>query len=184
MSKVFVVGLVGIAVGSSLSMLLVSVQTPAAEQPCNCQCSCGEQAHPTVAASSVVEDNDIFGFGASSSFSAPASPPVARTLSAAVAPPAFASWHREEPAPPSPPKASSIGNSAAGAPVVTTASFFGNDRADVELAGDGSNWHIPIAKPPPVNVAESEAALTRYYKGRWGGKGEGRARLLCYVSLP
>jgi len=166
--KTLFVGIVGIAVGSSFSVLLMQSTRASSAAPCECRCSCPLDSSPTY----------------DGSMSAPAVDTFEQAVRAATSPP-----HPKWDFPGSPATPQHQHTAAAAAPPVqcppapacpTQGSGHDSSASSHKpLRFDGGETFVP---PAPVDLEESEAALSKWHNGKWGGPGEGRARALCYMN--
>jgi hypothetical protein len=168
--KTLFVGIVGIAVGSSFSVLLMQSTRTSSAAPCECKCSCPLDSSPTYDGST----------------GAPAVDTFEEAVRAATSPP-HPKW--DFPGSPLAEQQHQHHNAAAAAtaphvqcppvPACPTQESSHEASAHKPLRFESSETFVP---PAPVDLEESEAALSKWHDGKWGGAGEGRARALCYVN--
>lgn len=138
--KTLFVGIVGIAVGSSFSMLLMQT-AKTSSAPCQCVCSCPLDGSSSPGGAAPVVDT------------------FEEAVRAATTPP-LADWEF---------------------PHIPVA----NQCPPVPACPAPTPCHFeaaPFVPPAAVNVEETELALTKWHRGKWGGATEGRARALCYMN--
>jgi hypothetical protein len=168
--RTFIVGILGIAVGSSFSMLLTSTNV---EKPCTCDCRCGDNTPPKVFQQPITQPrqpspygmqqqlqqqqqlannnnyNNNFGQDQNSYMDNFA----ARIMSTAAA----TSFHN--------------------APGMISQIFNAPQSSTASTSSGTDSCFIP---PPEIDIDVAEAALTKHFVEKWGKPKTGRELLLCY----
>jgi hypothetical protein len=170
--RTFIVGILGIAVGSSFSMLLTSTNV---EKPCTCDCRCGDNTPPKVFQQPITQPrqpspygmqqqqllqqqqqlansnyNNNFGSQEQNSYMDNF---AARIMSTAAA----TSFHN--------------------APGMISQIFNAPQSSTASTSSGTDSCFIP---PPEIDIDVAEAALTKHFVEKWGKPKTGRELLLCY----